>query len=744
MATLIAWIAVGLALFAVAAAGRARQRVDDVDRSNYRLQRELEVLRRRIAALDQRPLWEPEPPPPPAAEAAPPASPLAPFPPRLDLARAPAAHRARVRPAEAPAAVGRDLESFVGGRVFLVAGIVAVLFGLGFFLRYLVQIGLLGPASRVALGALAGGIAIGVGDFLRGRGYALYGRALTGGGFAALYVCAHFATITYGWLERPIGFALAAAVTGAAVAFAVRRSAPELAHLGLFGGYLAPALFAPGGDHLSGLAIWLLLVDLGALVAAWRRGFRGLEIQALVAGCVYFSNWHRQWFGPDRLLQAGSVLALLVAMHLAVALLPDLLRRSRLHPRGLAVAALAGAYGAGLGHVLAYPEQRFWLGACVAALAATYGAAAFAAERLQRGAAAVHVLRLLALGSAALAVPLVTSGMAIAPAFVSLAVALVAVGARYRRDLYVGAGFCFLALAAVNLAMWHLPAHRDAFLPFLNSTFVVFAAVPFGLAAAGAVLQRAGNASLGRLALFVATLTALPLCSAEAFRHVQLAERGFGWFTPRDAMVAAALVAGCVGVHAAAAWRRQPEPWRGAALIPAFAALFLAMLAALRARVPGFAAFQSLEFASVAATAGALVAAGALAGRRSLRVASGAAVAALLVAVTAELYAFGECGRLLEGTRRAARFLAQVEISATWAASAAALLAAGFALRSETLRWSAIALFALSLGKVFLFDLATVEPVYRIGSFLAVGVLLVAASFLYHRRSRGRAAGVMA
>ena len=59
----------------------------------------------------------------------------------------------------------------------------------------------------------------------------------------------------------------------------------------------------------------------------------------------------------------------------------------------------------------------------------------------------------------------------------------------------------------------------------------------------------------------------------------------------------------------------------------------------------------------------------------------------------------------------------------------------GFARNVAMLRRAAIGLFAATVLKVFIRDMANVETPYRILSFLVVGLLLVAASYLYHRFS---------
>ncbi|MCH7632744.1 MAG: DUF2339 domain-containing protein, partial [Planctomycetes bacterium] len=77
----------------------------------------------------------------------------------------------------------------------------------------------------------------------------------------------------------------------------------------------------------------------------------------------------------------------------------------------------------------------------------------------------------------------------------------------------------------------------------------------------------------------------------------------------------------------------------------------------------------------------------------------------------------------------------QVAISVYWGLNASALLVVGFAGRFAVVRYAAIALFGLTIGKVFLVDLAHLDMLYRVISFMVVGALLMAASLLYQRLS---------
>jgi uncharacterized membrane protein len=78
----------------------------------------------------------------------------------------------------------------------------------------------------------------------------------------------------------------------------------------------------------------------------------------------------------------------------------------------------------------------------------------------------------------------------------------------------------------------------------------------------------------------------------------------------------------------------------------------------------------------------------------------------------------------------------QLALSAFWATLGFASLVAGLARRLKPLRLAGLALLGLAIGKVFVVDLAALESIWRVGSFLALGLLLLAAAFAYQRIRR--------
>jgi len=71
--------------------------------------------------------------------------------------------------------------------------------------------------------------------------------------------------------------------------------------------------------------------------------------------------------------------------------------------------------------------------------------------------------------------------------------------------------------------------------------------------------------------------------------------------------------------------------------------------------------------------------------------------------------------------------------SALWMGYGAMLMILGFLRRSPFVRWQALILIAITICKVFVYDVSQLDKQYRILSFIVLGALLLAISFVYQR-----------
>ena len=72
-------------------------------------------------------------------------------------------------------------------------------------------------------------------------------------------------------------------------------------------------------------------------------------------------------------------------------------------------------------------------------------------------------------------------------------------------------------------------------------------------------------------------------------------------------------------------------------------------------------------------------------------------------------------------------------ISVLWTLFSIALIVIGFIKNKAVVRHSAIALFSLTMIKVFFVDMTHITTPWRIISFMALGIMLIGASYLYYR-----------
>jgi uncharacterized membrane protein len=111
-----------------------------------------------------------------------------------------------------------------------------------------------------------------------------------------------------------------------------------------------------------------------------------------------------------------------------------------------------------------------------------------------------------------------------------------------------------------------------------------------------------------------------------------------------------------------------------------------------------------------------------------------------LLLLTTEIIAYWHI-RELVAPESAGWLARELMLSITYALYATALIVVGLYRRYAPVRYLAMVVFGLTTVKVFLFDLAELEQIYRVSSIIGLGVLLLLTSYLYNRKGKSRRSG---
>ncbi|WP_213982617.1 DUF2339 domain-containing protein [Sphingomonas sp. dw_22] len=180
-----------------------------------------------------------------------------------------------------------SLESLIGGRLPIWIGGAALVLAGFFLVRYSIESGLLGPATRTVLAALFGLALIAASEITRRLPATAddprVAQALAGAGIASLYGTLYMAAALYHLITPLTAFAAVALVTAAAMALSLRHG-PPTAVMALIGGFAAPLVAGFDAAGIGPLLVYLALFITALFGLAIHRGWGWLALTASVAG----------------------------------------------------------------------------------------------------------------------------------------------------------------------------------------------------------------------------------------------------------------------------------------------------------------------------------------------------------------------------------------------------------------------------------------------------------------------------
>jgi uncharacterized membrane protein len=233
--------------------------------------------------------------------------------------------------APAPQAAGkvqvRSLETRIGSQLFNRIGIIALLIGMAWFLKFAIDNQWIGPLSRVLIG-LAAGIGIIVwSERFRRQGYSAFSYSMKALGTGILYLSLWAAYTVFHLVPGIVALLAMILVTAFNGILCWLQNSEVLAFYAAIGGFITPLLLANGQNHALELFSYLLLLDIAAITLIALRPWSRLLLASFIGTSFYAIAWYVSYYSDSQFALAAFFL---VAFFLLFALAPQLLRNLRL------------------------------------------------------------------------------------------------------------------------------------------------------------------------------------------------------------------------------------------------------------------------------------------------------------------------------------------------------------------------------------------------------------------------------
>ncbi|MFK7784088.1 MAG: DUF2339 domain-containing protein [Crocinitomicaceae bacterium] len=177
------------------------------------------------------------------------------------------------------------IESFLGENLANKVGIAIILIGIGVGVKYAIDKDLLGPAMRIALGYLAGGILIGFAIYLKKK-YENLSAVMFAGGMAVAYIVTFIGYDFYALFPKMVAFGSMLLLTVVTSLAAVRYDKQVIAIVGLVGAYAVPFLLQDNTGTTFALFVYMTIINAGILFLAFRKNWQ--PVFAVSFGLTWF------------------------------------------------------------------------------------------------------------------------------------------------------------------------------------------------------------------------------------------------------------------------------------------------------------------------------------------------------------------------------------------------------------------------------------------------------------------------
>lgn len=199
-----------------------------------------------------------------------------------------------------------DLEKFIGENLINKIGILILVLGISFFVKYAIDKEWINETARVGIGILAGSLVMGVAHKLR-QNYKAFSSVMVAGAISIFYFTIAIAFHDYHLFSQTVAFAIMVIITAFSTFVSVNYDRQELAVLSLIGGFAVPFMVSTGAGNYVVLFTYIAILNIGILGIAYYKKWNLVSILSFVFTYLLFSSWYYKELYADKLPHQGAL-----------------------------------------------------------------------------------------------------------------------------------------------------------------------------------------------------------------------------------------------------------------------------------------------------------------------------------------------------------------------------------------------------------------------------------------------------
>lgn len=183
-----------------------------------------------------------------------------------------------------------NFEQFIGEKLMSLVGIGILVLGIFFTIKWAIDRHLITDAGKILIGLGAATVLIAVAHKLS-KNYRAFSSILAGGGIAVLYFSIYQAYQAYHLLPQTAAFAAMVMITLLAVTLSLVYDKKELAIIAMLGGFATPFFVSNGAGNYQILFSYLLLLNIGMFFVSVFKRWNLLNIIGYILTVLIFGLW---------------------------------------------------------------------------------------------------------------------------------------------------------------------------------------------------------------------------------------------------------------------------------------------------------------------------------------------------------------------------------------------------------------------------------------------------------------------